>query len=229
MLVQHVAPATIADLRRALGGGDDVAEHHGGEHAAVARPGGERARRVADGGSDQLPRHAGREQHVTSRDGTHALEERVRLRVLYEEPARAEPERLEHVLVDVERREDEDPRPIQMVVLHDPPRRLEPVHLRHPDVHQHDVGYEVRGHAHRDVTVVRLSHDLDIGLRFEQRAEPRPNEHLVIGEQDADHAELSTGIAAWTRNPPERGPASSPPPSADTRSRIPWMPRPPEG
>src|SRR5262249_28052139 len=73
-------------------------------------------------------------------------------------------------------------------------------------------------------TVARLADDRDVVLGIEQRPEPRPHQHLVVGEHDPDHR---GGHAATTRKPPSSaGPASSRPPVATTRSRIPMMPKP---
>ncbi len=73
---------------------------------AGASPSGERA--------DQPPGDAGGEERVPPGDRPHAMEEHLRLRVLDEEAAGPHPERLEHVLVDVERGEDHDPSAIEL-------------------------------------------------------------------------------------------------------------------
>ena len=89
---------------------------------------------------DESPGHAGREQRFTAGDHAHGGEQVGGQRVLEQEPAGAGPQGVEHVLVEVERGEDHDPGGGQPIVTGDPPRRLDPVHLRHPDVHQDDVG-----------------------------------------------------------------------------------------
>ena len=77
------------------------------------------------------------------------------------------------------------------------------------------------------VAVRGFAHDVDVVLGVEEGAEAGPHERLVVGEHDADHARSPTGIHARTRKPPDgRAAASSRPPSAATRSRIPSSPVP---
>jgi hypothetical protein len=45
--------------------------------------------------------------------------------------------------------------------------RLQPVEVGHAHVHEHDVGLEAAGQAHRLVAVLGLAHHLDVGLRVE--------------------------------------------------------------
>src|SRR5581483_6159273 len=95
----------------------------------------------------------------------------------------------------------------------DPSRRLEAVEVRHPDVHQHDVGAQRPDLVDRLTAVRRLADDLDLGLGVEDHPEPGAYERLVVDEQDADHCGASTGSCARsTKPPPARGPASSVPP-----------------
>jgi len=74
--------------------------------------------------------------------------------------------------------------------------------------------------------VAGLADDLEVVLVLQQRAEPGPDQRLVVGEQDPDHAlRPPAGRRALTRKPPSgRGPASRMPPSALARSRIPTIP-----
>src|SRR5919201_2142077 len=109
--IELVAPPSIADLRRALGRPDDVAEHHGGEDPVGSLDRGERRRRLPlRERADQPARDARREQGVATGDRAHALEQDLWLAVLHQESARADPERLEHVLVLIEGRQDDDHR-----------------------------------------------------------------------------------------------------------------------
>src|SRR5690606_31602335 len=63
----------------------------------------------------------------------------------------------------------------------------------------------------------------------------RADQHLVVGDQHPDHVRLLTAgtlagrLAASNQPPSSSGPATSVPPSARTRSRIPARPRPEDG
>ena len=77
------------------------------------------------------------------------------------------------------------------------------------------------------VAVLRFADDLEIVLHLEDRAEARPHECLVVGDEDADHA-VPAGSRARTANPPSIAlPVSSVPPYSRTRSRMPVIPWPP--
>ena len=102
-------------------------------------------------------------------------------------PAR---ERLVDVLVEVERREDQDPR--GGVGGEDAPGRLEPVELGHADVHQDDGRVEARRLLDRLEAVARLGHDLDVLLVGEQHPEAGADHRLVVGDEHADrHAPVA--------------------------------------
>ena len=94
------------------------------------------------------------------------------------------PDRRVHVLVEVERREDEDAR--RAARRDDPPRRLDPVELRHPDVHQDHVRLELGRQAHRLVAVLGLADDLEIVASLDDQPEAAADERLVVGDQDPD-------------------------------------------
>jgi hypothetical protein len=88
---------------------------------------------------DQSPGHARRQQSVAARHDAHGTAEVVRLHVLEQEAARAGVQRLEHVLVQVEGRQDDHAHLRQLAIRGDPARSLEAVHAGHADVHQDDV------------------------------------------------------------------------------------------
>src|SRR5262249_9004742 len=160
------------------------------------------------------------------------VEQLGRLGALAEEAARAGPQRLEDVLVDLERGEDEDVYAGEVLIGGDESRRGEPVEVGHPDVHQYDVGARLPGKLHRLPAGGRLADHLEIGCRVDEYRETLAYQRLVVGEEYPDgHAvPPGTGRVASTRNPPPgRGPARNPPPTAATRSRIPVMPWPSPG
>ncbi len=175
-------------------------------------------RRVTPGESSDSP----------SGDHAHRPDELLRFGVLHEEAARARPQRLEDVLVDLERREDQHPHRGVGLVGDDPAGGLDPVELRHADVHEHDVGPRAPHHRDRLGAVVGLAHHLDVVLGVEEDPESGSHERLVVGEGDADQpVSALIGSRAHTRKPPEkRGPASRCPPTASARSRMPAMPCP---
>ena len=123
-------------------------------------------------------------------------------------------ERLVDVLVEVERRQDQDPRGV--IGGEDPPRRLEAVELGHADVHQHDRGPEASGLVDRLESVARLGDDLDVVLAGEQHAEAGADHRLVVGDEHADRHGLVAGRAEGcvlrTKPPPVAVPAVISPP-----------------
>ncbi len=160
-----------------------------------------------------------REQRLSRCDDAHGRQEVLGQRVLQEEPAGTRTQRLVHVLVDVERREDQHPGPIpRLGVGHDPPGRLEPVHRGHADVHQHHVRALTRHQVDGLSPVRGLTHDFDVLGRAEQHREPAPDQGLIVRHRYPDHrvAPVSStrqGSTAVTRNPPpEAGPAERVPP-----------------
>ena len=87
---------------------------------------------------DDPPRDRRREQRVAVGHDPDRVDELLGRRVLDQEAAGARLECLEHVLVALEGRQDHHPA-VERGVRRDAPRRLEAVHVRHLDVHQHDI------------------------------------------------------------------------------------------
>jgi hypothetical protein len=116
---------------------------------------------------DQPPGDPGREQRLTRGDDTHSLEQLRRAGVLHQEAAGAQPQRLEDVLIEVERGEHDDPHVREPVVLRDLARGGEAVHARHADVHQHDVGAQLPRQPHCRLAIGRLADHLDVVLGVE--------------------------------------------------------------
>ena len=188
---------------------------------------------------DQPPGHRGGEQGVAG--GHHA--DRVHQfgggGVLEQEAAGAGPQRLIHVVVEVEGGEHQHPRPGRAgCAAEDLAGRLQPVHDRHPHVHQNDVGQQVPRLADRVRAVGGLAHHLQARLGGEHRGEALPHHRLVVGDQAPrgpaaarravrGHGVSPSGSTAETTKPPSgAGPADSEPPSRATRSRIPVSPWP---
>src|SRR5215470_7899454 len=100
--------------------------------------------------------------------------------------------------------------------------------MRHPDVHEDDVGPVLPGQRDRLGAVAGLADDLEVRRGVDEHAETSAHERLVIGHDYADHPATSAiGKHARTRNPPSgRGPAANSPPNTATRSRMPMIPWP---
>ena len=69
-----------------------------------------RSRRLLHELLDEPARHLRREQRLARGDDAHRGEQLVGQRVLEQEAARTGAQRVEHVLVEIERREDQHPR-----------------------------------------------------------------------------------------------------------------------
>jgi hypothetical protein len=91
---------------------------------------------------DQAAGHARRQERVAAGDHTDRVDQIGRIDVLEQEAAGATLHRLVDVLVEIERRQDQDPRSV--VGGEDATGRFEPIELGHPDVHQNDGGMEAR-------------------------------------------------------------------------------------
>jgi hypothetical protein len=102
--------------------------------------------------------------------------------VLEQEAARADRQRRVDVPVKVERGKHEHP--ATRVALQDPPGRLQAVHRRHPDIHEHDVGFQRECRGHRRRSVGRLAGHLD-AARGQDHAEPGTDQLLVVDDQHA--------------------------------------------
>jgi hypothetical protein len=104
-------------------------------------------------------------------------------KVLDEEAAGARAQGLVNVLVEVERCEDDNahgliPRALGSQLT----RGGEAVEPWHPDVHQDQIWTQFAGELDRGASVPRLSDDLDVGLRLEDRAQAGEDERLIIRE-----------------------------------------------
>src|ERR1700729_2924475 len=178
---------------------------------------------------DDAPRDRRGEQRLAGSHDVHCMQELLGWGVLEQEAAGARPQRLEHVLVTLERGEDHHTT-VQLAVFGNPPRGLESVTVGHLDVHQHDVGPQAPGAGHGLLAVRRLPDNLDLGIGLEDHPEAGANHRLVIGQQHTDAHSTPSEVGSLTRTanpPPDTGPAVSWPPCRAARSRMPINPRPP--
>ena len=195
---------------------------------------------------DEPPGHARRQQRVAPGHHPDRLEQVGGLGVLDQEAAGPGADRLVDVLVGLEGGQDDHLDPGQVVVGGDAPGGFQAVHPGHPDVHQHHVGALAAGQVDRLRAVGGLAHHLEVVGRVDQHVEPGADQRLVVGEQDPDHGAClppGRGRRLWSAaglvgegqpgGDPEAaagpGPASTAPPTAAARSRIPASPCPPPG
>src|SRR4028118_1146990 len=62
--------------------------------------------------------------------------------------------------------------------------RRDAVHLRHPEVHQDDVGVQFAGHRDGLFTVTCLPDHLETWLAVDHAAQAGPHHRMVVGDQD---------------------------------------------
>jgi hypothetical protein len=117
-------------------------------------------------------------------DHAHGLDEVVGGHVLEQEAGRTSPQRVDDVLVEVVRRQDQHAGRVAELV--EPARRLDAVHARHPDVHEDDVGPQRPHLRQRDLAVGGLADHLDVRLGLQDEAEAGAQQRLVVDQQDAD-------------------------------------------
>ena len=166
----------------------------------------------------------GREQSLPGGDHADAVQELGRTAVLEQETAGAGLQTLEHVRVGVVRGQDENAYPRQVVRAGDRPGGLDAVHLRHPDVHEHDVRAGGAGLRHGFGAGGGFPDHRDVVLQVEQQPEAGPHQLLVVDEKHPDRSVTAHPFvvpagargsrAVTVKPPPVRGPASNSPPSS---------------
>jgi hypothetical protein len=151
--------------------------------------------------------------------------------VLDQESARTGTQGGEDVLVEPVVGQDHHMHAGQAGIGGDPAGGLDAVQHGHLDIDQGDIRYVLCGERDALLPVGGLGDHLDVVLGLEQRAGARPDERLVVDQQNPDHGVgPGSGMSARTVNPPSgRGSEDSRPPSALTRSRMPISPTPGTG
>jgi hypothetical protein len=99
--------------------------------------------------------------------------------VLQQESAGTGKQAVEDVLVQVEGREQHDPRRLRRQRGH-PPGGLDPVELGHAHVHRHDIGPELGCFADCGQPVGRLADHLEVRLRADHHSHACPHYRLVV-------------------------------------------------
>jgi hypothetical protein len=129
---------------------------------------------------------AGRDDGVTGDHGPDSRDQVGGERVLEQEAAGAGAQPGVHVLVEVEGGQHKHPR--WLLLGADAAGRLDPVEVGHPHVHQHHVRVQFRGAGHCLVPVACLTDYVEAAGVLQDGAQPGAHQHLVVGEQDPDHA-----------------------------------------
>jgi hypothetical protein len=78
-------------------------------------------------------------------------------------------------------------------------RDLDAVHAGHGDVEERDVGLGLQHGIERGAAVAHLADDLEPRKSFEQRANARANQGVIIGQQDAHESSPLRGTVARRR------------------------------
>src|SRR5690606_27748040 len=226
LLAEHQRGGDLA-VRQAVG---DEAEHFQfarGERGVVRSvAGGADAGRVS---ADELPRHLGGQQGGAGGDGADAVQELRRRGVLEQESAGPGPQRLVHVLVEVERRHHEHLDGVGHSGAGEFAGGFDAVEHRHPHVHDHHVRFEPPGEVDGGAAVAALADHFEVGLGVDDGGESGTDERLVVADQDANgsgHDGFPAGMLARTTKASARWSAANSPPRAWTRSRRPARPRP---
>jgi hypothetical protein len=148
---------------------------------AAGNGGSGRGRRAKSG--DQPPGHRRGEQGVAGGYHADGVDRFGGGGVFEQEAAGAGPQRLIDVVVEVERREHQHPRPGRAGCrAEDLAGCLQPVHDRHPHVHQDDVGVQVPRLADCVGAVSGLAYHLQARLGGEDRGEALSHHRLVVGD-----------------------------------------------
>jgi hypothetical protein len=142
-------------------------------------------------------------------------------RVLEEETARARTQRLEDVLIKIERGEYQHPRAGHAA--RHLAGRLDPVEIRHADVHQHHVRSQAGAEANGLPAGGGLTDHLEIGFGLQDQAEAGADQLLVIGYQHTNHSKASSQAVRSSRRRQATSPALVLMAVALWRSRnLPW-------
>jgi hypothetical protein len=131
----------------------------------------------------------GGKECVASGDGADGIGELLGRDVLEHEATRSCGHRFVDVLVQLERREDQNADSGKLA--RDAACRLDFVSFRHSDIHEDHVRGELSREFNGLRAVAGFSDDGDVGLRFENCAEASSDKGFVVGEDNRDHGAAS--------------------------------------
>jgi hypothetical protein len=129
---------------------------------------------------DDPPGDRRRQQRLPSGHHPDGGEEILGWGRLQQEPAGADLQRLEHVVVALEGGEDQHPGLVPGGC-EDPPSGLQAVQSGHLDVHQHHGRTVATDRVDGLLAVLSLGDDLDVGFSLQNQPEPSADQGLVVG------------------------------------------------
>ena len=203
-----------------------------GQRREVLGDAGDGGRQAAADLVEQLAGDGGREDGVAGGDGPHGGDDLGGRGVLQQEAAGPGAEGVDDVLVEAERRQDQDPLAGRRRVASMPSITGMRMSISTTS------GRVLAGQADRLGPVGGLGDDDDVASRLEHGPEPGAHHRLVVGDHDAAACPDASGpavigvagaIAVTSKPWSSRGRAVSVPPNRAARSRIPITPCPPDG
>jgi uncharacterized protein YcaQ len=149
---------------------------------------------VGQGGElgDELARHGRVDQRLAAMHRAHRLGHLVQRDVLEQVAAGAGPDRLEQVLFLVADGQHHDLGAGGDLLGR--PAGLDPAGLRHPDVHEHDVGQRLARHGDRLGAVAGLADQVDVVLVGQDHLQAAPEQRMIVGDQDPDRLGATAGV-----------------------------------
>ena len=76
------------------------------------------------------------------------------------------------------------------VLVGDLPGGLDPVELRHTDIENGNIRMLLRDQLHGFPSIAGLRYNFEVGLLLEQQTQARPNDGVIVSEQDANLSQV---------------------------------------
>ena len=132
----------------------------------------------------ELARHGRVDQRLAAVYRPDRLGHLVQRYVLQQITAGSGPDRLEEVFFLVADGQHHDLR--ARCDLLGRPARFDAADLRHPDVHQHDIGQRLAGYRNRFLAVAGLPDQVDVVLFIQDHLQAAPEKRVVVRDQHPD-------------------------------------------
>ena len=145
---------------------------------------------------DESLRRRRRDNRVALIYRANRTQQRLRLGVLEQESGCAGVDSRHHVLVQVERRQDDHAGLARCVSggrfqRADAAGRFQSVHAGHAHVHQHHIGVQRFGQRHRLGAIARLPDHLYVRLGSDHHCESRSHQFLIVGDDHPNSLQLT--------------------------------------
>ena len=145
---------------------------------------------------DESLRRRRRDNRVALIYRANRTQQRLRLGVLEQESGCAGVDGRHHVLVQVERRQDDHAGLARRVSggrfqRADAAGRFQSVHAGHAHVHQHHIGVQRFGQRHRLGAIARLPDHLYVRLGSDHHCESRSHQFLIVGDDHPNSLQLT--------------------------------------